>query len=110
MLYGSLESLLRVGRENVAVFPVPVYELIMTLLPEMIDGMARDWIYVGLLYLIFWHNFTTHGDRLIDPNVTVLITCSYFSNDIFIIIFSLIYIINSIIIINSLHIYTTIYI
>jgi len=65
MEYGSLESLLSVGRENVAVFPEPVYELMMTLLPESIDGMAKDWIYLGLLYLIFWHNLITHGDKFI---------------------------------------------
>ena len=53
MLYGSFESLFSVGRENVAVLPEPVYELIMTLLPARIDGMAKDWISVGLLYLIF---------------------------------------------------------
>ena len=64
MPYGSLDSLSRVGREKVAVLPVPVYELIMTLFPAMIDGMANAWISVGLLYLIFWHRFCTQGEKL----------------------------------------------
>ena len=54
------------GKEKVAVLPEPVYELIMTLLPCMIDGIAKDWIYVGLLYLIFWQSLSTHGERFIE--------------------------------------------
>ena len=53
MLVGSLESLLSVGRANVAVLPEPVYELMMTLFPVRMEGMASDWISVGLLYFIF---------------------------------------------------------
>lgn len=29
----------------------------------MIDGMANDWIYVGLLYFIFWQRLTTQGEK-----------------------------------------------
>ena len=64
MLIGSLDSLLRVGRENVAVFPEPVSELIMTLFPVIMDGIANYWISVGLLYLIFWQVLRTHGEKL----------------------------------------------
>jgi hypothetical protein len=64
MLWGSFESLSRVGREKVAVFPEPVSELMMTLLPAMMEGMAMDWISVGLLYLIFWQRLATQGEKL----------------------------------------------
>ena len=44
MLKGSLDNLSRIGKENAAVFPEPVYELIMTHFPFIIEGIASSCI------------------------------------------------------------------
>ena len=54
ILVGYWASLFRMGSPNAAVFPEPVYELMITLFPWMTEGMARVWMGVGVWYLIFW--------------------------------------------------------
>lgn len=45
----------------------------MTLFPWRMEGMASDWIYVGLLYFIFWQSLSTQGERFIELNVFVVV-------------------------------------
>ncbi len=53
ILLGYLANWFKVGNPKAAVFPLPVYELIITLFPYIIDGIDNCCIGVGVLYLIF---------------------------------------------------------
>jgi hypothetical protein len=64
MLVGSLPSSLRRGSPKAAVFPEPVSELMMTLLPWRMCGMVSAWMGVGVLYLIFSQVLNTQLDNL----------------------------------------------
>jgi len=48
ILYGSLDSWLSKGNPKAAVFPEPVYELIMTLCCWSMEGIARACMLVGV--------------------------------------------------------------
>ena len=64
MLIGSFDSSFKSGRPKAAVFPDPVYEFIIKLLPWSTWGIVNYWMAVGALYLIFSHVFTTQLDNL----------------------------------------------
>src|SRR5580692_244553 len=53
----------RIGSANAAVLPVPVCALPMTSRPDMIRGMALNWMGVGSVYPIAFTPSITAGDN-----------------------------------------------